>query len=861
MVSSITARVTVILECTRGNVMQMNSLKTKMVLAVSAVVILLLAAMSSIVFIYFEATFKEAIANQEFAMVQRMVREIDDKLDTAQATLIAISETVTPEILGDIDKAQALLDSKVGVKTIYDNHVCFFTPEGTMLAESPFQPDRRGVEFGYRDYIKETVRTKKPYISKPYISTLSHHHPAVMVTAPIFNSDGELIGILGGGLDLMKDNFLGGLPRTRIGETGYVYIYDTDRTMILHPDSQRILQKDVPLGTNQLFDMAIEGYEGTEETVNSLGTRMLASVKHLKKTDWILVANQPLAEVYAPIDRAKPYFLLATILGMLLVVMVIWFVVRTMTNPLERFTKHVEQLHKKRGEERFSGVFSDDEIGALSTAFNKMIGLLDKQTESLEKSTELYRTVTDFASDMAFWRGQDETIFYVSPNCERITGYRDEDFYAQPSLLDEIVHPDDRAKWMAYFRRSYSTTFQTLEFRIITCSNNMRWISCVSRHVFDERNEVCGLRGSHQDITEQKLAQEQLQYISLHDSLTGFYNRASFEAALSPSRPQDSLPVTIFVCDVDGLKFVNDTLGHRSGDELLGKIAKILKRAFTPLDAAIYRIGGDEFVIVVANFRKEDAARRHRRLCDLIEEYNNEDSELPVGMSIGYAVSGENGQVDMVTLFKDADDAMYREKMERSKSVRGTTMQALMKALEARDFRTAGHTDRLQNLVGIFGTRINMDEKSIDDLRRLAQFHDIGKIGIPDNILFKPGPLTAKERTVMQRHPEIGYRIAIATPDLVPIADFIFRHHEWWNGQGYPLQLKGEEIPLQCRLLAIVDAYEAMTSDRPYRKAMSHRQAIDEISRFSGSQFDPQLAEWFVSEFADEPDYLKLAPD
>lgn len=175
-----------------------------------------------------------------------------------------------------------------------------------------------------------------------------------------------------------------------------------------------------------------------------------------------------------------------------------------------------------------------------------------------------------------------------------------------------------------------------------------------------------------------------------------------------------------------------------------------------------------------------------------------------------------------------------------------------MRALEARDFITEGHVDRLQDLVSSLGREIGLPQRDINDLRLIAQFHDIGKVGIPDHILFKPGPLTSEEMTEMRRHSEIGHRIAQSSPDLVPIADFILKHHEWWDGNGYPLGLKGEETPLECRIIAIADAYEAMTSNRPYRQAMLPQEAIDELKRCAGTQFDTQLVEKFIKTL-DEP--------
>lgn len=230
-----------------------------------------------------------------------------------------------------------------------------------------------------------------------------------------------------------------------------------------------------------------------------------------------------------------------------------------------------------------------------------------------------------------------------------------------------------------------------------------------------------------------------------------------------------------------------------------------------------------------------------------------------MSISVGYAVKNDTC-TKLISLFKEADNNMYREKLHHSQSARSAIVQTLMKALEERDFITEGHADRLQELVVSLARAIGFSGRNITDLRLLAQFHDIGKVGIPDRILFKPGPFTTEEFVEMQRHCEIGYRIAQSAPDLVPIADWILKHHEWWNGRGYPLGLKEVEIPMECRILAIIDAYDAMTSDRPYRKAMSQHKALTELRKYAGRQFDPQLVLEFIQLIEDinssQVDYL-----
>lgn len=340
----------------------------------------------------------------------------------------------------------------------------------------------------------------------------------------------------------------------------------------------------------------------------------------------------------------------------------------------------------------------------------------------------------------------------------------------------------------------------------------------------------------------EKLNKETL-YSSTHDPLTGLYNRGFFEQEMERLRCCDA-PLGIVVCDVDGLKLINDTLGHHEGDTILKATANILKSAF-PKEVLVARIGGDEYSALIQENLLADVERFLQKIHEAVTGYNSTNPPVPLSLSFGYAFrKHSSGYTD--SLFKEADDNMYREKLHRSKSIRGDLVQTLIQTLEARDMNTDNHSSRLQNLLVKFADSIEIPSQSIFDLQLFARFHDIGKVGIPDQILLKPGPLTSQERTEMQRHSEIGYRIACSSSDLFPISDWILKHHEWWNGRGYPFGLRGEEIPFECRILSIIDSYDAMTSDRPYRSAMGHDAAIRELKRCAGTQFDPVLVEKFI---------------
>lgn len=351
------------------------------------------------------------------------------------------------------------------------------------------------------------------------------------------------------------------------------------------------------------------------------------------------------------------------------------------------------------------------------------------------------------------------------------------------------------------------------------------------------------------NITEKRRMEERLEFLSLHDFLTGVFNRAYFEEAMQRLQSKGHSGIGVFVCDVDGLKLINDTLGHRHGDDLLRKVAAILAAGIKPPNF-VARVGGDEFAVVLYEPTKQEMEALERHYRKAVEKYNQEAPQLPLSLSLGWAAAYDIARIDSV--FKDADNNMYRQKMHQSHSVRGAIVQTMMRALEARDYITEGHAERLGDLMEKMGQRLQLPPAVIADLRLFAKFHDIGKVGIPDSILNKPGRLTDEEMAIMQRHCEIGFRIARSSPDLAPIADWVLKHQEHWNGQGYPLGLAGEDIPIECRILALVDAFDAMTSDRPYRRAMSWQEALAEIGRCAGSQFDPKLAAIFINLIEEE---------
>ncbi len=361
----------------------------------------------------------------------------------------------------------------------------------------------------------------------------------------------------------------------------------------------------------------------------------------------------------------------------------------------------------------------------------------------------------------------------------------------------------------------------------------------------DKDGFITGFKGIGKDVTERIEYEERLKYLSMHDHLTGVYNRTYFETELDRLSKSRDYPITIMSSDLDGLKLINDTMGHDAGDKQLQACVAVLKESLRQSDI-LARVGGDEFCAILLKTEKSLSESIVRRIRKNVKKYNQSNESRPLGISVGIATADHN-DIPLKELFKRADDMMYRNKLYSSSSSRSKIVQSLLATLAERDFITGGHARRLEEICHAVGEKIHLPSHQLTDLTLLAQVHDLGKVGIPDQILSKTSSLTEEEWEVMRGHTEKGYRIATASPDLSSVADLILKHHECWDGSGYPFGLKGKDIPVECRIMAIVDAFDAMTEHRPYNDIKTNIEAIEELKKHAGSQFDPELVPVFLS--------------
>ena len=369
-----------------------------------------------------------------------------------------------------------------------------------------------------------------------------------------------------------------------------------------------------------------------------------------------------------------------------------------------------------------------------------------------------------------------------------------------------------------------------------------RWISSTKMPFYDKKGNIVGTFGVSRDISDRKKVEEKIKYLSFHDSLTGLYNRAYFDEELRRLDTARQLPITIVMGDVNGLKVINDAYGHEKGDQFLKKIAEILRDAFRKEDI-VSRWGGDEFIAILPSACEKDTKVIVNRIKKMCAERSTAD--VPLSISIGIS-SKKSPEEDMDSVLKDAEDKMYKCKLCESKSTNEIIISSLRENLKRGDYRREKHTGRMQQYALKIGEKLKLSNVKLDELKLLMDLHNIGKLALADEIMSKPGRLTNEEWKIIQKLPEIGYRIAESSMILKPIAEAILSHYEWYNGEGYPRGVKGENIPILSRISFLINSYEAMTTDRPYRKKMAKKEVVKEIKRCCGTQFDPKIVEIFL---------------
>ncbi len=468
-----------------------------------------------------------------------------------------------------------------------------------------------------------------------------------------------------------------------------------------------------------------------------------------------------------------------------------------------------------------------------------------KKTWELEREKELLNITLQSIGDGVVATGVDGVITLINPTAQRMTGWDEAALGEQFSTVLRLINEETEEPVSSPIEKVLSTgeiVGLANHTALIDRSGEKTPIADGASPIRDEDGRIYGVVMVFRDVAQEKEQRRRIEHIMSHDSMTELYNRWYMEELLDRYDQKEGCCCALIMGDLNGLKLVNDAFGHYEGDRFICQIAAILRRSSGP-DDVVCRWGGDEFLILMPNAGAQDAEQLIERiLARCVEE---SDEKLQLSIALGYALRTSAGE-SIHEVLREAEQLTYRRKLMIEKSFRSSVINALLSTLAAKSEETEEHAERLQNYCGQIGKLLGISNKELDEMSLFAMLHDIGKVGIDDAILRKPGPLTDAEWLEMKKHPEIGFRIAQNNVDLAPISEYILSHHERWDGKGYPRGLCREEIPVLARILAVVDAFDAMTNERIYSKPKSREVAAAEILRCAGAQFDPSIARVFV---------------
>jgi diguanylate cyclase (GGDEF)-like protein/putative nucleotidyltransferase with HDIG domain len=379
-------------------------------------------------------------------------------------------------------------------------------------------------------------------------------------------------------------------------------------------------------------------------------------------------------------------------------------------------------------------------------------------------------------------------------------------------------------------------------------------------------NDKALKRQSLQARADLVAVEARLTEIANRDDLTQLWNRRFFYGQLQEELRRSAeakRPTAILMIDVDALKAINDEFGHLAGDSALLNLAKLMTKCARPADI-VARLGGDEFAILMPKTDRRGASALAKRLWQELENnpiHLTPDADIYLGVSIGVSGFPWKGD-DPQALVHWADADLYANKLARKGIAKGFfgrdgsefasgVVSVLCAALDIRDKLTHRHSQRVAGMAVAMGRRLGLCEPHLAHLTQAAILHDIGKIGVADCVLSKPAALDESEWKEIRRHPELGYELLKGFDFLKDAAEIVLAHHERYDGAGYPRGLVGEEIPYAARIFQVIDAFDAMTSRRPYRQPLPWDQALRELLRNAGTQFDSQMVKAFVEAMGD----------
>ena len=509
------------------------------------------------------------------------------------------------------------------------------------------------------------------------------------------------------------------------------------------------------------------------------------------------------------------------------------------------------QLHVDTREQRTDGtqMWIEGDYICLYDKKGRIIGhfgnqqdvTLRKEAEKLLKASQLRYDQLAERSRSVTWEVDTKGCYtFISPVSELVFGYKPEQMIDKMYFYD-LCYDQETSNNLRVSVLEKQREITDFELKLRNKDNGVVWGLTNAFPVLDANGDTIAYKGIYIDITYHKESQDKIKYLSFHDQLTGLYNRRFFEEEIKRLDAKENYPLSLVMIDANGLKLINDTFGHKAGDLVLKKIAEILKREFRS-DDVIARVGGDEFVILLPN---TDSAAVEK-IIERVKKAASKEKVEGIEVSVAYGWDTKSDPYTHIDdVFKRADTKMYSQKNSERLQIRTQSIERIIQILFNKAPLEENHAKRVSQISVNIGQELGLSEVEINKLKMSGFFHDIGKIAINEEILNKK-IVDKDDWKEYRRHSEISYSILSSANKYVGIAEEVLYHHEYYNGEGYPEGLKGEEIPLNSRIIAIANHYDALLKGRFYKEAIEATGAIEVIKKEADKKFDPNIVEAFL---------------
>jgi len=726
-----------------------------------------------------------------------------------------------------------------------------------------------------RAWYKAAVEAGSPTFS-PIYKHFVMDDLTISFACPVYNKAGELQGVLGTHM-LLTD--IGAYLKDAVSKyNGYAVIVEKGSNALIANsmgiDNFAVLQDgtieryDIDKVEDSDFKEAYKTYIDHQDPnflYEGNAQNLYINIREIHKQglDWVAISAIPEGLLITPAIQSIHLTVLLTALALLLSLVIYMLITGRLLKPMNRLLQVSEALSSGDLTKRVD-IVRNDEIGRISESFNKVADKmqflinnleasvkertndLHKANADLEENKNQLQLILDSTAEAIYGMDLNGECTFCNMSCIKLLGYNSQD-----ELLGENMHHQN------HHTRRDGKPFPIDDCRIFQsikqgkgfeADDEVFWRADgtsfdVEYHAYPQikNGEVIGGVVTFMDITERKQREAEIQYLSSHDTLTGLHNRRCFEENRMKIDNPEYLPLSVIFADINGLKMTNDIFGHAAGDELIKKSAEILVRSCRENDI-VARVGGDEFIILLPNTSEKKAEKVISRIKS--EFLDARVAAIKCSISLGLDAKRSPDQ-SLDEIMANAENAMYKDKTINRKSVNMDIINTIIDTLHSRSAREKLHSIAVSEFCSKVGSALQLSELEINKLKRAGYMHDIGKITLDAKLLSKE-ELAVEEFEEIRQHSVVGYRILNLFDDTLDLAEYVYSHHESWDGSGYPRGLKGEQIPLIARIISIAETYERVLNRGNLSISESKRKAIETIKKGAGKQFDPAIAELFA---------------